>query len=112
MANHIWLGDEDLGVFDPEKLTTTDALMIEVESAKIGRRMTLKTLNDELLEAGAAATITLVWFLRFKQGRGVDIRTIDFVFAELRGEEEPDPTTASSGDGDVNTSQTSPISSI
>lgn len=110
--HHFWLGDEDLGTLDERKITTTDALMIEVESGKLGEKLTLKRFFLGIQDMDARAMITLVWFLRFKQGHREDIRQVEFVLADLRGEDEPDPTTESSGESDVPTSELSPSSAI
>ena len=109
--HHFTLGDEDLGILDERKITTTDGLMIEVESAKLGEKLTVKGLFAGIGEMDARAMITLVWFLRFKQGVRQDIRSVEFLFSDLNHEDMPDPTVASSGGSESATSEPSPSSS-
>lgn len=106
-VHHVWLGDEDLGIFDENKFRLTDLYQIAGSSGLNGRDFTAGINSQSPL-----ALQTLVWFLRVKAGRPCDRAAIDFAIADLRMEDEPDPTEASSGNADAGTSDTSPTSAI
>jgi hypothetical protein len=104
---HVWLGDEDLGKFDFQRISISEGFLIENESG-----LSVKAFLEGLSEMRAAATQTFVWLLKFRKGERVDRKSLVFDYGDLRMEEEPDPTPASSGEGDAPTSDYSPTTAI
>jgi hypothetical protein len=97
--HHFWLGDEDLGILDERKISNVDGMVIESQSENLGRRLTVAQMLQGINDSDAKALTTLVWFLRFKKNPSAvpHISTIEFAFADLRGEDEPGPTQESVG---------------
>lgn len=89
---HVFLGEEDLGVFDFGKFTNSDGYLVENSSG-----LSVKAFFDGITEMRAVALQTFVWLLRRRQGKMMDRATIDFAIADLRLETLEDPTAASAG---------------
>ena len=106
--HHVWLADEDLGVFDEHAFTLSDAYLIEGHSGGNASGLSVNEFMAGINRGQPLAIQTLIWWLKFKQGVNVDRAAIDFKIADLRLEDEPDPTEASSGTGDAVTSDSSP----
>lgn len=104
--HHFYLGDEDLGVFDEEKFTISDGLIVKNVTG-----LTIVQFMNGLRDADPIALRALVWFLRFKQGIRQDIKAVDFAVSTLREVDEPDPTRVPTGTTDASTSDTSPTTS-
>lgn len=102
---HVFLKDEDLGVFDFQKFSNSDGFLVENASGGLSP----KAFFDGIGELRPMALQTFIWLLYRKQGKTVDRASIDFAIADVRLEEEPDPTVASDGNGVVVTSDSSPI---
>lgn len=109
MANaiHITLGDDDLGSFEFEKFSNSDAYLIENTFG-----LTTKQFIDGIGEMRAIALDALIWLLYRQAGRTVDKSLIRWTFGDLHMEEAVDPTEASAGDAAVSGSELSPISAI
>ena len=104
---HVWLGDQDLGEFDFQKFTNSEAYLVENASG-----LTTKAFFDGIGEMRAIAMQTFVWLLKRRQGQIVDRASIDFAIGDLRLEKAADPTVASVGADVTGTSDSSPISAI
>jgi hypothetical protein len=102
----IALGDERY-VFDDQSLTLADAFAIKSASG-----LDLVPFQNGLNTMSPLSLQTLIWWLRQKNGRPEDIRTIDFKIADLRVDEieddEPDPTGSGSEPDETSTSDSSP----
>ena len=96
------LADEDLGVFDFQKLTVFDGIQLKAKSG-----LTIKQFVDGLSEMDAAALQALVWLLRTRQGAVTELHAINFALGDLSMEEEPDPTEETSGSDAAATSVSS-----
>jgi hypothetical protein len=105
---HVFLKDEDLGVFDFQKFSNSDGFL--VENASNG--LSPKAFFEGIGELRPMALQTFIWLLYRKQGRIVDRASIDFAIADVRLEEEPDPTEASGGSDVAATSDSSPTTAI
>lgn len=103
--HHVWLGAEDLGVFDENKFTLNDAFIIKASSG-----LDVKAFNSGIGSMNPLALQTFVWWLKYRKGENVDRVGIDFAIADLRMEPEPDPTVASSGTSVAAISDSSPKS--
>ena len=101
--HHVWLADEDLGIFDEAKFTLNDAFVVKASSG-----LDVMAFNAGIGSMNPLALQTFVWWLKYRKGENVDRASIDFKIADLRLEDEPDPTEASSGTGDAVTSDSSP----
>lgn len=107
----IVLGDERY-VFDDQSLTLTDAFAIKSASG-----LDLVPFQNGLNTMSPLSLQTLIWWLRQKNGRPEDIRTVDFRIADLSVEEvaeddEPDPTESGSEPEETSTSDSSPTTAI
>jgi hypothetical protein len=106
-VHHVWLGDEDLGIFDEEKFSLQDAFTIKA-SCGLGVKEFMAGIND----LDPLAVQAFVWWLKFRKGAPVDRASLDFPLSALRMEDEPDPTqAATTGDGVANILEPSPASS-
>ncbi len=83
---HVTLAGEDLGVIDEERMTLTDAFAIKAASG-----LSLRPFFGGLNEMDPLSLQTLVWFLRYKQGKAIPLPEVDFVIADLSLEVVPDP---------------------
>jgi hypothetical protein len=88
-VHHVYLADEDLGIFDENKFTLEDAFTIKASSG-----LDIKAFNQGIVQMNPLALQTFVWWLKHRKGETVDRASIDFNVADLRLEEEPDPTQA------------------
>lgn len=116
---HVHLGDEDLGVFDFEKITVFDSIQMEAKSG-----LTTKQFVDGLAEMRGVALQALVWLLKSRKGQVTELRALNFAIGDVRMDQETetdpvsgqeivaDPTTPSSGAADASTSVSSPTSAI
>lgn len=104
---HVWLGDEDLGVFDEGKFSLNDAFQV-IGSSGLNTKAFFEGING----MDPLALQTFVWWLRVKAGRPCDRAAIDFVLGDLKLVVESDPTVASSGSDVAATSDSSPASAI
>ena len=104
---HVWLGDEDLGVFDFQKFSNSDVYLVENTSG-----LTVKAFFEGIGEMRAIALQTFVWLLRRRKGQDVARASIDFAIGDLRLETVEDPTVASDGTNETVTSDSSPTSAI
>lgn len=104
---HVYLGDEDLGVFDFHKFSNSDGYLVENTSG-----LSTKAFFQGIGELRPMALQTFVWLLYRRQGKIIDRATIDFAVGDLRLEAEPDPTVASDGSNDAATSDSSPTTAI
>lgn len=86
------LRGEDLGEFDPMKLSLSDGFLIENESG-----LTTKQFVDGIGELRAIALQTLVWLLMRRQGKTVERRLIDFTLDQLDMDGAGNPTEETSG---------------
>lgn len=111
-VHHVYLGDEDLGIFDETKFTLSDAFLIEGHSGGHASGLSVNEFMAGINRGQPLAIQTLIWWLRFKQGQNVDRPSIDFNIADLRLEDEPDPTVASSGKNETVISDSSPTTAI
>ena len=103
--HHVWLGAEDLGIFDENKFTLNDAFTIKASSG-----LDVKAFNAGIGSMNPLALQTFVWWLKYRKGENVDRVGIDFALADLRMEPEPDPIVASSGMSVAAISDSSPKS--
>jgi hypothetical protein len=96
---HVWLGEEDLGIYDENKFSLNDAFVVKASCGLDVRVFTngINTMNPLVLQ-------TLVWWLRYKKGVNCDRASIDFAIADLKLVDEPDPTKETSGSGAAATS--------
>lgn len=102
MANDIIrvrLGDEDLGSFDFQKLTVFDTIQLKAKSG-----LSTKEFLNGLSDMDGTAMQALVWLLRTRKGEAVELHAINFAIGDLSIEEEPDPTTETSGSDAASTS--------
>lgn len=97
----------DLGIFDPNIFTLTDATILE---ATTGLTVAEMARGIDNLQANAIRAI--VWFQKFKRGDNVHISAIEFNVFDLTVELMPDPTVASSETNETSTSDSSPSSAI
>ena len=104
---HVHIGDEDLGVFDFEKVTVFDSIQLKAKSG-----LTTKQFIDGLAEMDGLSLQALVWLLRSRKGAITELHAINFAIGDLRMEEEPDPTTETSGSADAPSSVSSLTSVI
>jgi len=104
---HVWLADEDLGVFDFQKFSNSDGYLVENTSG-----LTVKAFFEGIGEMRAIALQTFVWLLRRRKGQDVARASIDFAIGDLRLETVEDPTVASDGTNETVTSDSSPTSAI
>lgn len=91
-VHHVYLGDEDLGVFDENKFTLADAFVIKASCG-----LDIKAFNAGIQTMNPLVLQTFVWWLRYKKGVNCDRASIDFAIADLRMKDKPNPTKASSG---------------
>ena len=101
------LGDEDLGVFDENTFTVSDAFVLE-GTADI---TVVEMLHGVPLRM-AKASRALIWFMKYKQGNPPHISTVDFNLADLEMQAIPDPTVAEPEPDETVTSELSPTTSI
>ena len=104
-VHHVYLGSEDLGVYDENKFTLTDAFTVKSASG-----LDIKEFNLGINQMNPLALQTFVWWLKYRKGENVDRAAVDFAIADLRMVDEPDPTVASSGKSDAAISDSSPKS--
>lgn len=104
---HVHLGEEDLGLFNFEELSNSDAYLIENTF-----NLSTKGFIDGVQEMRASAIDALLWLMMRRQGKTVDRALIRWTIGSLKFEEEPDPTVASDGHDVAVTSDSSPISAI
>jgi hypothetical protein len=104
---HVTLGDEDLGTFDIQDLSNSDAYLIENVF-----NLTTKGFIDGIQEMRASAVDALLWLMYRRQGKTVDRAVIRWTIGSLKVEPEPDPTVASDGSDGAATSDSSPTSAI
>lgn len=110
-VHHVFIGEEDLGIFDENKFTVSDAIIVKNATGGVNG-LTVKAFFSGLEQMDPHALQALIWFQRFKLGQQVHISTIDFNVAELRLDDEPDPTQAATGIDETSTSEPSPNSAI
>jgi hypothetical protein len=91
-VHHVWLADEDLGIFDEQKFDLKDAFTIK-GAVGLNVQPFFKGVNEQ----DPLCLQTLVWWLRFRVGNIQDRLGINFALSDLRIEDEPDPTQESSG---------------
>lgn len=106
--HHVWLGDEDLGIFDEHKISMSDGFAIKGVSG-----LNVKPFLEGIQDMNPLAWQTLVWLLRLKQGKPQARReSIEFFFTDLRMEDEgvADPTPAPTGTSETATSESLPTS--
>lgn len=110
--HHVWLEDEDLGIFDERKISLSDGFLIQGQTGGHGAGLTPQKMLQGIVDGDPRSFQALVWFLKYKQNPSAapHITTIDFNYADLRIEDEPDPTEARTGTGDAATSDPSPNS--
>jgi hypothetical protein len=101
------LGDDDLGVFEFEKLSNSDAYLIENQFG-----LTTKQFIEGIGDMRAVALDALIWLMYRAQGRTVDKSLIRWTFGDLHLEEATDPTEASAGSDVASGSELSPTSAI
>ena len=102
---HVYLKDEDLGIFDFQKFSNSDGYLVE----NVSGGMSPKAFFAGIGELRPMALQTFIWLLYRKQGKNVDRASIDFAIMDVRLVSEPDPTVASDGGSDAVTSDSSPI---
>ena len=110
MANaiHVTLGDEDLGEFDFQKFSNSDAYLIENTFG-----LTTKQFLEGIGEMRAVALDALIWLLYRRNGKTVDKALIRWTFGDLHLQEAAvDPTEASAGSDETSGSELSPTSAI
>lgn len=110
MANsiHVRLGDDDLGEFDFQKFSNSDAYLIENTFG-----LTTKQFLEGIGDMRAIALDALIWLLYHRLGRTVDKSVIRWTFGDLHLEESAvDPTEASAGSDETSGSELSPTSAI
>jgi len=69
----VTLDDEDLGVFDDDLLMLDDSFVFENNTS-----MTFNQMLTGIEEADSKASRALVWWMRYKQGKTVDLLSINF----------------------------------
>jgi hypothetical protein len=106
-AIRLKLGDDDLGTFEFEKLSNSDAYLIENQFG-----LTTKQFIEGIGEMRAVSLDALIWLMYRAQGRTVDKALIRWTFGDLHMEEAPDPTVASAGSDVASGSELSPTSAI
>jgi hypothetical protein len=106
-AFRLTLGDDDLGVFEFEKLSNSDAYLIENTFG-----LTPKQLFEGIGEMRAVALDALIWLMYRAQGRIVDKALIRWTFGDIDMEPVEDPTKASAGSNETSGSELSPTSAI
>ena len=104
---HVFLKDEDLGVFDFQKFSISDSFLVENVSG-----LSPKELFAGIGELRPMALQTFVWLLYRKMGKIVDRASIDFAIDDVRFEALPDPTLATDGSSGAAILDSSPISAI
>ena len=109
---HLWIADEDLGVFNEQHFTLFDAWDVLAASGGRDKGLSVTEFVAGIQRMEPLAIQTLVWFLRKRKGQTVDRASINFNFGDLRVEEEADPTMASSGTPDAGISDSSPTTAI
>lgn len=110
MANaiHVVLGDDDLGDFNFETFSNSDAYLIENTFG-----LTTKQFLEGIGDMRAIALDALIWLLYRRLGRTVDKALIRWTFGDLHLEESAvGPTEASAGTDETNGSELSPTSAI
>jgi hypothetical protein len=103
----VTLAGEDLGVFDFQKFSNSDGYLVEGQSG-----LSPKKFFEDIGELRPLALQTFVWLLYRRQGRTVERASIDFAIADFEMAAEPDPTQASDGGSDADTSDSSPTTAI
>jgi hypothetical protein len=106
-AIHLTLGDDDLGVFEFEKLSNSDAYLLENTFG-----LTPKQFVEGIGEMRAVALDALIWFMYRANGRTVDKSLIRWTFGDINMEPVEDPTEASAGSNETSGSELSPTSAI
>lgn len=109
-AIHVSNDGDDLGNFEMEGITNSDAYLIENAFG-----LTVKGFIEGIGEMRASAVDALLWLMYRRQGRVVDKASVRWSLGGLKiepVEDEPDPTVASSGDADATGSEPLPISAI
>jgi hypothetical protein len=105
--HHVWLGDEDLGIFDEYKISLSDGYLIKGASG-----LNVKPFLEGIADLDPLSWQTLVWWLRRKQGKDMRRESIEFNFTDLRMEDEvdADPTPVPTGTSGAGISESSPTS--
>ena len=107
----VTLDGEELGTFDDDELTLSDSFTFENNT-----KMSLNEMLDGINATRPVALRALVWWMRFKQGKPVDLLAIDFKLKQLaiKPVEFADPSKAGSrrAKNATATSPTSPTSAI
>lgn len=97
----------DLGIFDPNTFTLSDAFILESTT-----NLTVAEMARGIDNLQANAIRAIVWFQKYKRGDNVHISAVDFNVFDLTVEVMPDPTVASSVTDETVTSDSSPSSAI
>ena len=107
----VTLDGEDLGTFDDDELTLTDSFTFENNAG-----MTLDEMLDGVNTLRPKALRALVWWMRYKQGKTVDLLAIDFKLKSLKVESvvfaDPSKARGRTSKNATTTSPPSPTSAI
>lgn len=101
------LAGEDLGMFYQNALTLNDSFVMQNNTGMTINEM-LAGLSDV---TNPAPNRALVWFMRYKQGKTVDLLSIDYKLTEFEIEAIPDPKAPASPRKPRSTSASSDTSS-
>lgn len=88
------LEGELLGTFDEHELTVDDLFVFENNTGMLINHL---LVGIQGMDVTAKALRALVWFMKYKAGKPVDIASINFKTADLKIEAVPNPTRAASG---------------
>lgn len=97
----------DLGVFNPNTFTVSDAFVLESTTG-----LTVAEMARGIDNLQANAIRAIVWFQKYKRGDNVHISAVDFNVFDLTVEVMPDPTVASSETNETPISESSHTSAI